>query len=246
MVYKPERGRLDHSRAPGARDKVRVDIPIDVMGRNRDLLDVYLVAVRADTERGAPWTPAWTWDFLVVKRDGADWIELSLDRQTYRRLIAGPVKLRVVLALVIFETQSTTRFGRGSGWVDVPNFGKVTLQESAAAPRSAMNPLYATLVWRTPLRDPEQKFISSMRDPKSGAIFGYEHPGSYPPTSEPPSMSPVVSYAMPFEPMGPNRGEEYDLPKNELAEFTVERPLTVVRRDIDIPAITLKDYVIGN
>jgi len=35
-------------------------------------------------------------------------------------------------------------------------------------------------------------------------------------------------------------------PRNAFCEFTLERPVALIRRDLEIPNIRLEDYVVGN
>jgi hypothetical protein len=237
VVFAPQRGGLGMTGASGLIDKVQVDIPIELTGRDRDLLDVEMASVSVQPERGAAWSSAWSWYTNASQRLGQDWIELHLEPRVFQRLNGGPVTVRAVFGVVLYETETTTRFTPGGGWTDVPGFGKVAIRTDPAYPG------WWWLWWRVPLRDPNLKFVYSVRDPDSGALYRGERSGSYPPAPTIAFMSPEVFYAI-----SPNRPVDSAKPlsKSALCEFTLERPTALIRRDLEIPNIRLGDYKVGN
>jgi hypothetical protein len=236
LVFAPQRGRLGMAGASNLNDKVQVDIPIELTGRGRDLLDVEMASVSVQPERGAAWTSAWNWHIDASQRLGKDWIEMHLEPSVYQRLNAGPVKVRAVFGVVLYETETTTRFSPAGGWTNVPGFGKI---------RIGSDPGYSGwwwLWWRAPLREPQRKFVYSVRDPDSGVVYRGEHSATY--IAEIANMSPEVFYAtLPGE-RGPIERDK-PLSKNAVCEFTVERPTALIRRDLEIPNIRLGDYKVG-
>ena len=237
VVFAPQRGGLGMFGASGVKDKVQVDIPIELTGRGRDLLDVEMASVSVQPERGAAWTPAWNWYINASKRRGQDWIEMHLEPRVFQRLNGGPVKVRAVFGVVLYETETTTRFEPGGGWTNVPGFGKIAMRSYSVHPSRWL------LWWRAPLRDPQRKFVYSVRDPDSGVVYRGEHSGTY--IAEIASISPETFFGTsPDEP--PRIDMERPLSKNARCEFTVERPIALIRRDLEIPNIRLGDYKVGD
>src|SRR2546429_6485166 len=56
LAFVPERGRLGHGGASGERNKVQVDIPIQLSGPNPDLLYWQIAAITITPEGGEPWS----------------------------------------------------------------------------------------------------------------------------------------------------------------------------------------------
>jgi hypothetical protein len=170
-------------------------------------------------------------------RGGTDWIEIHLAPEVFERLKGGPVTVRAVFGAVVYEKQTVTRLPMDSGWSDVPDFGKVSIR--AGSP-------YPNLWWRMPLRYPRQKPVCSMRDPDSGAAYRSELSHFLRPDSALASRSPVLFYAAPFEWRGSGHWPDTTPSPKSFCEFTVERPVALIRRDIEIPSIRLEDYVPGD
>jgi hypothetical protein len=237
VVFAPQRGGLGMFGASGVKDKVQVDIPIELTGRGRDLLDVEMASVSILPEHGAAWSSAWNWYTHASKRRGKDWIEMGLEPRVFQRLNGGPVKVRAVFGVVLYETETTTRFAPVGGWTDVPGFGKIAI-------RSSSGYFSWLLWWRAPLREPQRRFIYTVHDADSGVVYRGEHSGDYPPTVTTASIRPEAFFASSHErvPL------EMEKPpsKNARCEFTVERPIALIRRDLEIPNIRLGDYKAGD
>jgi hypothetical protein len=221
--------------ASGMLDTVPVAIPIQLTGWKRDLLDVEMAAVRIEPARGAASTPSVSDFGRWNTHRGEDWIEVRLDRPAYRRLSTGPVTIRAVIFVVVYEVRTTTAFRPGGKWVNVPGFGSVTILDQGVS---------TLLLWRVPLREPEEKLVFSARDPDSGISYSAAGSGFYPRVAETTHISPVVSYATPINIKPPDRWAR--LPQNALCEIAVGRPVALIRRDLEIPNIRLKDYAAGD
>jgi hypothetical protein len=239
VVFAPQRGGLGMFGASGVKDKVQVDIPIELTGCGRDLLDVEMASVSILPEHGAAWSSAWNWYVNASKRRGQDWIEMHLEPRVFQRLSGGPVKVRAVFGVVVYETETTTRFAPGGGWTNVPGFGKIAIRSDSEYPSRWW------LWWRAPLRDPQQKFIYTVRDPDSGVVYRGEHSRNYPPTVTTASIRPEAFFASSPDERVPLDMEK-PLSKNARCEFTVERPIALIRRDLEIPNIRLGDYKAGD
>jgi hypothetical protein len=238
VVFAPQRGGLVMAGGSWANDKVQVDIPIELTGRSRDLLDVEMASVSILPEHGAVWSSAWNWHVNASKRRGKDWMEMGLEPQVFQRLNGGPVKVRAVFGVVVYETETTTRFAPGGGWTDVPGFGRIAIRSSSGYP-------FWWLWWRAPLREPQRRFIYTVRDLDSGVVYRGEHSGDYPPTVTTASIRPEAFLASSPDERVPLEMEK-PLSKNAVGEFTVERPIALIRRDLEIPNIRLGDYKAGD
>jgi hypothetical protein len=240
VVFAPEHGHLGMAGATSLKGKVQVDIPIAWTGRNRDLLDAEMASVSVSPERSAAWTSGWNWYVHDSERGGTDWIEIHLAPDVFERLKSGPVRVRAVFGAIVYETQTTTTLRPGSGWTSVPGFGEISLRTDSDYPGQ-----YPFLWWRVPLRYPEQKAVFSMRDPDSGAEYRGELSGSYPAAPALASMSPATFYATGLEWRGSGQALQRPPSARSLCEFTVERPIALIRRDIEIPNIRIGDYAVG-
>jgi hypothetical protein len=239
VVFAPQRSRAN----VGVRENVlQVDIPIELTGRNRDLLDSEMASVSVEPAHGAAWSSAWNYYVHFRQQSGADWMEFHIDPQDFQRLNGGPVTVRAVFGVVVYEPQSTTRLAPGGGWTDIPGFGKITIRADGAAGY----PGYWMLWWRVPFREPEQKFVYTMHDTDSGVDLKGDHSFSYPPHSQIAFMSPEVFFAAVSDGLGSSKQLGKPLSRNAYCEFTLERPIALIRRDLEIPNIRLGDYVAGS
>ncbi len=230
VLFAPERGRLDPGLNANVSDKTQVDIPIRLAGRNRDLLECQLAAISLTPENGEAWSSAWTGFFSVTTRTRDDWIELYLERPLYQRLSRGTVKLDAVFGVIVYETQTSATLRVGDGLTKVPGFGDVGIQD---------NPGFPALWFRRPVWYPTQKLVFALRG--SEDLRG-QWLGPYPANGDVFNMSPVFSFAASFGDL--RRPVQGALPKNAEVELAVERPIGLIRRDLQIPAIQLSDYVV--
>jgi len=208
----------------GMQDKVQVDLPIQLSGRDRNLLDWNLAAVRITPEIGEPWTSQWNW-FI---RASDDWVYLVLDPQVFQKLNQGKVRVQAALGIVVYETESVTKLPRAAEWKRIPDFGFVGLWANTSGP---------VLWWRTPLHLPSQSFSYTIHDPYPSFLRA-QWSGPYPPSGEMPFISPVVFQTATFIPGPPERAE------GVAGEFVLQRPVALIRRDIEISNIRLADYVV--
>jgi hypothetical protein len=231
VVFAPEHGRPNR---PGISSGIDVFVPIELTGRNRELLDDRLVAVIVTPEGGEAWIPA-GWGYSHPP-GGGDWITLSLDRRDFERLNRAPVKLQALFGVIVYEKQSVVKLRPGGEWAKIPGFGAVAIPQSSSFP---------LVCWRAPLQLPSVKIAYTIRGPDSAVLCQGEWSGTYPPASgDTLHISPVVYSATPVNTPGLNRSSQLRLTSADEAEFTVERPLALVRRDLLIPAVRLGDYVV--
>jgi len=229
VVFTPEHGRPNR---PGLSSGIDVFVPIELTGRNRELLDDRLVAVIVTPEGGEAWSPT-GWGYFHPP-SGGDWISLSMDRRDFQRLNRAPVKLQAVFGVIVYEKRSVVKLRPGGEWANIPGFGAVAIPQ---------NPSFPLVWWRAPLQLPSEKIVYTIRGPDSAVLCRGEWSGTFPPGSDELHMSPVVYSATPGETPGVNRPGEPRLTRDDEAEFTLERPLALVRRDLLIPAVRLGDYV---
>ena len=237
VVFAPQRDKAN----VGVRDNVlQVDIPIELTGRNRDLLDAEMASVSVEPAHGAAWSSAWNYYVDFRHQSGADWMEFRIDPQDFQRLNAGPVTVRAVFGVVVYEPQSTTRIAASGGWTDIPGFGKITIPPNYE-PRE---PGLWILWWRVPFREPEQKFVFTMHDPDSGVVLHGDHSFSYPPPAQIATMSPEVFFGAFPDDHRSSKQLETPISPNAWCDFTLERPVALIRRDLEIPNIRLEDYAV--
>ena len=158
---------------------------------------------------------------------GKDWIEMRFDGALLRRLAAGPVTLRAVLAVAIYDRQSV-RFRPNSSWQAIPGFGAIRVETSDSD---------NTLVRRVPLRDAVARWNYTIEQPGKGILQQDENSNWFAAWFQ---MSPVIEMVL-FGPTGPLR---HAVPPDAEIFFTVQRPVALVRRDLVIPAIRLSDYIV--
>jgi hypothetical protein len=234
VTFYPGRARLNRRYASGAPNKVQIDIPIELTGRKRDLLRYDVAALSIEPEHGDAWSSRQISDIGAADREDADWIELHLDGKDFERLNREPVKLRALFGVTVYEEQARLQLRQGAGWSNIPGFG------SAEIPRV---PGMALLWWRSPLHSPSGRFFCSIRDPASDALYQAEWAAMYPGASDNLHIGPVVSNVAPFWPKKRNLVPR--IPDDAACEFTLQRPLALVRRELKITGIRLEDYVIG-
>jgi hypothetical protein len=122
VAFAPDRGTLAPNGRWDERSKVQVDVPIDVVGQDPELLECGLASVDVIPQYGALWHSGWSQDAYAMQHWGKDWIEMRFDGALLQRLAAGPVTLRAVLAVAVFDRQSV-RFRPNSSWQAIPGFG---------------------------------------------------------------------------------------------------------------------------
>jgi hypothetical protein len=236
-AFFPARGRLNRRDASGAPNKVQIDIPIELTGRKRDLLRYDIAALSMEPEHGVAWSSHGISDIGLAPREDADWIELHLDEKDFQRLNRQPVKMHALLGVTVYEEQARLQLREDAGWTKLPGFGNVAISRFPGI----------TLLWmRAPLHSPSGRFAGSIRDPGSDVLHQAEWAGMYPPVSDNLHISPVVNITPSFWPNKPDpMGRPFRFPENAVGELTLERPLALVRRDLQITGIRLEDYVVG-
>ncbi|HEY3823241.1 MAG TPA: hypothetical protein VGL82_01730 [Bryobacteraceae bacterium] len=239
VAFAQTRGRLSRHETYGVPNKVQVDIPVDLTGRRRDLLRYSLAAISMDTGHGEAWNSNWNWYVNVAERDGADWIEFGMDLKDFQRLNREPVKMRAVFGVIVYEEQARISLRPGGGWVRISSFGSVSMPDIPDLPRMPV------IWWRAPLRSPAQRFLCSVRGSGPETFYQAEWDGVFPSTPDYVHISPVISQDAYLQPRKLElRAVQMRLPKDAVGEFTLEKPLALVRRDLDVSGIRLGDYVV--
>jgi len=157
VVFAPEHGRPNR---PGLSSGIDVFIPIELTGRNRELLLYQLGAVSITPEGGEAWSPA-GWGYFNDPSGGRDWISLSLDRPVFERLNRAPVKLQAVFGVIVYEKQSVVKLRPGGEFAKIPGFGAVAIPENSRFP---------LVSWRAPLQLPSEKIVYTIRGPDSAVL----------------------------------------------------------------------------
>jgi hypothetical protein len=207
----------------GNEEKEQVRIPIQALGRDADLLDVYPVSVAIVPPAGEPWHAGWT-------MPGRDWMVLRFDSPTLQRLSAGRVTLHAVFDVVVDETVSSVRFRPSSLWHTVPGLGAVKMEWLYGE--------YPYLIRRMPLRRDVAKWRYTAETP-GGAVVHREENGSGVTGPLDFALSPVNEFA------GMANGRYgARLPPGAEIVFTVKRPIAAIRRDLVIPDLRLADYIV--
>jgi hypothetical protein len=140
------------------------------------------------------------------------------------------VNAHAAVSLTVYEQQADVHLRTLDRWIEIPGVGYIS-----APSTKGMRYLW----WRSALRYPAERFVYCVRDADHKAYFQGDWSG-YADTSI--HITPVVSMAL-WERNGftvPESGwpEEID------GDFIVERPIGVIHRQLDIPAIRLADYVV--
>ena len=228
VAFAPDRGALASNGRWDERSKVQVDVPVDVAGQDPELLECELASVDIIPQHSAPWHSGWSQDAYAMRHGGKDWIEMRFDGALLQRLAAGPVTLRAVLAVAVFDRHSV-RFRPNSSWQAIPGFGAVKVETSGSD---------NTLVRRVPLREAVTRWSYTIEQPGKGILGQDENSNWFASWF---LMSPVSEMAL-FGSTGPLR---HAVPPDAEIFFTVQRPVALVRRDLVIPAIRLSDYVVA-
>lgn len=235
VAFAPARARLNRRGESGVPNKFQIDIPIELTSRERDQLRYDIAALSMVSEHGSTWISHGISDIAAAEREGADWIELHLDGKDFQRLNREPVKMHALLGVTVYEEQARLQLRQGAGWSKIAGFGSAEI---------AQFPGMTLLWWRSPLHSPSGRFLCSIRDPASDALYQAEWAAMYPGDSDNLHISPVVSFAASFWPK--KRDLVPRIPDDAACEFTLQRPLALVRRDLEIPSIRLEDYVVGS
>ena len=209
---------------------VPITIPVELTGRNRDLLDWNLASIQLTPEAGEAWSSGWAWDTWSHIEPGADWIDVQVPRPVFERLNRGPVRLQAVLGVVIYERETAAKARAGGGWTMIPGFGSVTV-----SPDPRANGLWM----RAPLRQARQKLVYTVHGSDVAEPYHGQWVGFYP-TDSSMHISPVATNWAAMGTDGPFG--RLKLPNTAEVEIDVERPIDLVRRDLLIPAIRLGDY----
>ncbi len=225
VAFAPDRSALPPNGRWHERSKAQVDVPVDVACPDPELLECELASVDVIPQHGQPWHSGWS---HAIQHGGKDWIEMRFDGAILRRLVAGPVTLRAVLAVEVYDRQSV-RFRPNSSWQAIPGFGAIKVETSDSA---------SALVRRVPLREAVARWSYTVEQPGKGILHS-EKNSSWLGTLF--QMSPVAE----MELFGSISPDLHALPPDAEIVFTVQRPVALVCRDLVIPAIRLSDYVVA-
>ena len=201
------------------------DIPLEVSGRDRQLLNLQVAAYRL--ERGGEKLSVQavsTYRPPGADENRGDWLVVRMPHDQFDRVKGDPVTLQVVLGIVLYEKQITVPLASWGDWTAVPGLGFASMRRGPGL----------VLEFRAPLTDPSVKFIATTRGTSSGSTGRAEWVGNYPELSNF-HISPVVSYGTPFLYGGA-------LPEDNPDNITVERPIKLIRRDLRIENLHLAEY----
>jgi ABC-type transport system involved in multi-copper enzyme maturation permease subunit len=206
--------------ARGYPSKTQIDLPVDLTGRARDLLDWQLGMITITPADGPAWTSRWNYSVASARNEHEEAIELYFDPTDYDRLSRGPVRVDAILGVTVYDLVKTVPVRHMYEWIDVPGIGKVQLTD---APGSM-----TYFWWRTPLAYPAEKLVYRLP--------GARHSWSGGDVAQPFHISPVVSWG---SPIALAQGTPA-LP----AEIDVERETDFIRRELTIPSVRLSDFVV--
>lgn len=230
VSFAPNRGLLTSGGFFPRRSQVEIDIPIEFTGRNREFLNPELAFAVLTPSEGEPWKTRWNW-YNCLNARGGDWLELHIDAQAYQRLSVKPVAVHAIFAVAAYETESTTKLRAGQTWTPVPGFGSVMPVRDGGS---------TLLYWRRSLHEGTERLVCSLGNSGAPAAIA-EGEGVYPAVVWQFQFSPVVFFAVPFEVPGTQQNAR--VPPNAEGEVTLERPVALLRRDLDIRNLQLGDYV---
>jgi hypothetical protein len=228
FAFAADRAPLGPAGSSGERDKVQVCIPVELIGRDRDLLDWQIAAITIVPEHGEGWTQRWNWSLRGANRLGLDWLELSLNPEVFEKLNRGPASVHAVVGVIVYEQQMSTKVRGRDVWTPVPGVGFAML-------RFEPGPM---LWWRVPISYPSQKFVYSLRSRDSANLSRGEWSGNYPSGDILAQINPVISFATSFSTNPQAMAGDVE------GDFVVVRPIDLIRRDLEIANIRLGDYVV--
>jgi len=201
--------------------KTQIDLPIDLTGRARDLLDWELGSITITPADGPAWSSRWNYAVATARTGSEEAIEIYLDAPDYDRLTRGPVRVDAILGVSVYAPVATVPVPHMYEWTTVPGIGKVQLCQDVST---------YYLWWRTPLGYPAEKLVYRPH----GATPLAQSSSSGHPTSEAFGISPVKSWATQL--MLPPATSAWAV------EIDVERETDFIRRDLTIPNVRLSDW----
>jgi hypothetical protein len=204
--------------------KTQIDLPIELTGRARDLLDWQLGFITITPAEGPAWTSRWNYAVASARNDNDDAIELYLDPPDYERLSRGPVRVDAILGVTLYDLVETVPVRHMDEWTVVPGIGRVQLHG---------DPAWTYCWWRTPLDYPAEKLVYR---PYYGATPLPHSSSSGHDTAQLFTFSPVTSWTVP-----PTMGHSAHA---SAIDIDVERETDFLRRDLTIPSVRLSDYLV--
>jgi hypothetical protein len=226
--FVPGRQPLDWRDGSGAMDRVEVSLPVELTGRERELLQWVLVDLRIESS-GHAWHPRREWRTNLMNRRDSDWLEIALREEDFRRFQAQTVTVRAEFAVWVYEHRKTTNLRLGSGWQPVDGVGYMRFDEDHGELMG---------VRRTPLANHEAELIYTIPVERSEAPLRGEVRGVYPPNDFELHVMPVITWAAPF---GNSAGAR---PSGNQVTLNVLRPVAFVKRSLTIEGVRLADWVV--
>jgi len=221
VVFAPQR-RVTTRAYP---NQMQIDLPVDLTGRARDLLDWQLGLITITPAEGQAWTARWNYNVAFARTENEEAIELYLDAPDFERLNRGPVRVEAILGVTVYDLVETVKVRRGYQWTDVPGIGKVQLVNDSAS--------WSYLWWLTPLDYPSGKLVC--RAYGSSQLSHSSWGGHV--VSQPLHISPVTSWAQSLV-LAPGSAPPIAV------DIDVERETDFIRRDLTIPSVRLSDFVV--
>jgi hypothetical protein len=137
---------------PWMHDRVEVTLPVELTGRERDLLNGALADL--EVQHGdSMWRPRRDRRTNLARRDDRNWLEIAFREGDYRRLQNDSVTLRAEFAIWVYERRNGVALHRNTGWQRIEGVGFARIQ-------SGMGGVW--VVRRSAFHEPEQKLLYSM------------------------------------------------------------------------------------
>jgi hypothetical protein len=228
-----DRQRLDWRDLNEVPDTVQVDLPVELTGRDHDLLNGILLDL--SVQSGAySWRPFWSWHTGLTARRGGDWLEMHVPQRDAERILQGSARVRAEFAIIVYELQATIALARGAPWTRVPGFGDLRAYD-------VERPM---VVRRTALFDHEQRLIYTARLKGSGMVMRAESSGVFPGRLAMIHLTPVITFAAVLDAAGtpiPTFGKPPDWDE---VTVNIERPIALVKRSMTLEGVRLADWVV--
>jgi hypothetical protein len=239
--------RFDARREPlsprsgsGMPDRVEVNLPVELTGRERDLLNGILFDLQVQ-HRGRTWHPRWDWRTNLTRREDSDWLKIAFREDDYQRLQNDSVTLRAEFAIWVYERHPAVALRRGEEWQRIEGMGYARVNSDRGG---------VSVETRTALHEHEQKLIYTMPMLWIGTLMRGESSGIYPPSAFDLHMTPVMTFATPLAAPGMGYrswtrrmkpGEEQPRPPDVTVQ--VLQPVALIKRTLTIEGVRLSDWM---
>ena len=204
----------------------QVDVPIELSGWSRELLEPELAYAIIKTDSGVTWRTAWSPHNNITKGPD-DWLELHIDNKEFKRLIRQPVTIDAILGIIVYERYAVFKLPDSRRFVTIPQVGSIEVIRQMGVP---------LLFRRTPLWETTDGYMCNLPTSDPDWTLVDVHHGAYPSESvQVFTFSPVVSFVEPFE------RRHAAIAAMGKADITLLRPVCL-RRSLHLPGVRLADY----